>query len=201
MASITDICNLAISHLGISKDIANVTTEQSAEAKACRRFLDIARETVLKDYNWPFATKMATLNLVEEDPNDEWAYSYRYPSDCLYARRILSGFRDDTDLTRIPYKITQDSTGILIYCDTENAILEYTLNTENVDLFSSDFKVALSYRLAHYIAPRITAGDPFGLGDKALQKYVLEIQRASANAFNEDKSSLPLTTDSISARE
>lgn len=201
MASITDICNMAISHLGISKDIANVSTEQSAEAKACRRFLDIARETVLKDYNWPFATKMATLNLVEEDPNDEWAYSYRYPSDCLYARRILSGFRDDTDLTRIPYKITQDSTGILIYCDTENAILEYTLNTENVDLFSSDFKVALSYRLAHYIAPRITAGDPFGLGDKALQKYVLEIQRASANAFNEDKSSLPLTTDSISARE
>lgn len=201
MASITDICNLAISHLGISKDIANVTTEQSAEAKACRRFLDIARETVLKDYNWPFATKMATLNLVEEDPNDEWAYSYRYPSDCLYARRILSGFRDDTDLTRIAYKITQDSAGILIYCDTENAILEYTLNTENVDLFSSDFKVALSYRLAHYIAPRITAGDPFGLGDKALQKYVLEIQRASANAFNEDKSSLPLTTDSISARD
>ena len=201
MASITDICNMAISHLGISKDIANVSTEQSAEAKACRRFLDIARETVLKDYNWPFATKMATLNLVEEDPNDEWAYSYRYPSDCLYARRILSGFRDDTDLTRIPYKITQDSTGILIYCDTENAILEYTLNTENVDLFSSDFKVALSYRLAHYIAPRITAGDPFGLGDKALQKYVLEIQRASANAFNEDKSSLPLTTDSISARD
>lgn len=201
MASITDICNLAISHLGISKDIANVTTEQSAEAKACRRFLDIARETVLKDYNWPFATKMATLNLVEEDPNDEWAYSYRYPSDCLYARRILSGFRDDTDLTRIPYKITQDSTGILIYCDTENAILEYTLNTENVDLFSSDFKVALSYRLSYYIAPRITAGDPFGLGDKALQKYVLEIQRASANAFNEDKSSLPLTTDSISARD
>ena len=201
MASITDICNMAISHLGISKDIANVTTEQSAEAKACRRFLDIARETVLKDYNWPFATKMATLNLVEEDPNDEWAYSYRYPSDCLYARRILSGFRDDTDLTRIPYKITQDSTGILIYCDTENAILEYTLNTKNVDLFSSDFKFALSYRLAHYIAPRITAGDPFGLGDKALQKYVLEIQRASANAFNEDKSSLPLTTDSISARD
>lgn len=201
MASITDICNLAISHLGISKDIANVTTEQSAEAKACRRFLDIARETVLKDYNWPFATKMATLNLVEEDPNDEWAYSYRYPSYCLHARRILSGFRDDTDLTRIPYKITQDDQGILIYCNTENAILEYTLNTKNVDLFSSDFKVAFSYRLAYYIAPRITAGDPFGLGDKAFQKYVLEIQRASANAFNEDKSSLPLTTDSISARD
>jgi len=201
MASITDICNLAISHLGISKDIANVTTEQTAEAKACRRFYDIAREAVLKDYNWPFATKIATLNLVEEDPNDEWAYSYRYPSDCLYARRILSGVRDDSELTRVPYKITQDSQGLLIYADEAQAQLEYTLNTENYDLFSADFKLALSYRLAHYIAARITAGDPYGLGDKCLQKYVLEIQRASANAFNEDKSSLPLTTDSIQARE
>lgn len=201
MASITDICNMAISHLGISKDIANVTTEQSAEAKACRRFYDIAREAVLKDYNWPFATKVAVLNLVESNPNDEWTYSYRYPSDCLYARRILSGFRDDTELTRIPYKITQDDTGILIYTDRQDAELEYTLNTDNYDIFSADFKLALSYRLAHYIAARLTAGDPYSLGDKCLQKYVLEIQKASANAFNEDKSSLPLTTDSIQARE
>lgn len=201
MASITDICNVALSHIGISKEIGNVTTEQSAEAKACRRFYDLSRESVLKDYNWPFATKIAALNMVEESPNDEWLFSYRYPTDCLYARRILSGFRDDTEATRVAYKITQDSQGILIYTDKENAELEYTINTSNEDLFSSDFKVALSYRIAHYIAPRLTAGDPFNLGEKAMQKYMIEIGRASANAFNEDKSSLPLTTESIAARE
>lgn len=201
MASQTDICNLALSHIGISKEIANVTTERTAEANACRRFYDIVRESVLKDYSWPFATKIAALNLVEEDPNDEWAYSYRYPSDCLYARRILSGQRDDTELTRVAYKITQDSQGILIFTDAENAELEYTLNVNDEDIYSSDFKLAFSYRLAHYIAPRLTAGDPFNLGDKAMQKYMIEIGRASANAFNEDKSSLPLTTESIAARE
>lgn len=201
MASQTDICNLALSHIGISKEIANVTTERTAEASACRRFYDIVRESVLKDYSWPFATKIAALNLVEEDPNDEWAFSYRYPSDCLYARRILSGQRDDTELTRVAYKITQDSQGILIFTDAENAELEYTLNVNDEDIYSSDFKLAFSYRLAHYIAPRLTAGDPFNLGDKAMRKYMIEIGRASANAFNEDKSSLPLTTESIAARE
>lgn len=201
MASVTEICNLALSHIGISKEISNVDTEQSQEAKACRRFYDIARQAVLKDFNWPFATKFAVLNLIEEDPNDEWDFSYRYPVDCLYARRILSGFRDDTEATRVAYKVGQDSQGILFFTDKETAELEYTLDAEEVERFPSDFKIALSYRLAHYIAARLTAGDPFGLGDKAMQKYMIEIGKASANAFNEDKSSLPLTTESIAARD
>lgn len=201
MASKTEICNLALSHLGISKEIANVDTEQSQEAKACRRFYDLSRQTVLKDFNWPFATKFANLNLVETNPNDEWAFSYRYPVDCLYARRILSGFREDSESTRISYKVIQDDQGLLFLADKENAQLEYTLDLENTDLFSSDFRIALSYRLAHYIAPRLTAGDPFNLADKTLKKYQIEITNAAANALNEDKSSLPMVTESIQARD
>ena len=201
MASKTEICNLALSHLGVSKEIANVDTEQSQESKACRRFYDIAREAVLKDFNWPFATKFASLNLIEEDPNEEWLFSYRYPNDCLFARRILSGFREDTELTMIQYKIGQDTQGQLFYSDKENAELEYTSDITDVDRFSSDFKIALSYRLAHYIAPRITAGDPFALADKCFQKYMIEITKAAANAQNENKSMPLLTTESISARD
>lgn len=201
MSSKTNICNIALSHLGISKEIANVTTEQSQEAKACRLFYDVARKAVLKDFSWPFATRFADLNLIENNPNDEWFYSYRYPNDAVYIRRILSGFRDDNEATMIAYKIGQDDQGVLLYTDQANAKIEYTSNVENIDLFTSDFQIALSYRIAHYIAPRLTAGDPFNLGDKAMQKYMIEIGKASANAFNEDKSSLPLTTESIQARE
>ena len=201
MASKTEICNLALSHLGISKDIANVDTEQSQEAKACRRFYDLARQTTLKDFNWPFATKFLALGLIEENPTDEWRYSYRYPNDCLYARRILSGFRDDTENTRIQYKVGQDDAGLLFYTDKESATLEYTVDIEDVSYFSSDFKMALSYRLAHYIAARITAGDPFNLADKSFAKYKMEITNAAANALNEDKSSLPFVTESIQARD
>ncbi len=201
MASITDVCNMALSHLGISKEIGNVTTEQSTEAAACRRFYDSTRESVLTDYAWPFAARFYILNLVEESPNNEWAYSYRYPSGCLTIRRILSGLREDTDDSKIPYKIAQDDQGILIYTDKEDAEVEYTADVDDEDLFSASFKLALSYRLAGYIAPRLTAGDPFKLGDKAMAKYELEISKAVATAFNENKMNSPQNTPSIQARE
>lgn len=87
MSSSTEISNMALSHLAISREIAALDTERSQEAQACRRFYETVRKTVLRDYPWPFATKFATLALVEDDPNSEWDFSYRYPSDCLNARR------------------------------------------------------------------------------------------------------------------
>jgi hypothetical protein len=75
-----DICNLALSHVGVSTEIANLDTERSKEAQACRRFYEPTREEVLRAFAWPFATRFVDLQLVEEEPNDEWAYSYRYPA-------------------------------------------------------------------------------------------------------------------------
>src|SRR5688572_11149621 len=111
MASETEIANLALSHLGVGKEIANLETERSQEAVACRRFYDTARDATLRDFSWPFATKIAVLGLIEADPNDEWDYSYRYPSDCLQLRRILSGVRNDTRDSRVPFKLAHDDSG------------------------------------------------------------------------------------------
>lgn len=187
MASSTEICNLALSHLGIAKPIANLSTEQSQEASACRVFYEITRDTVLKDYPWPFCTKIAAIALVEEDPNVEWQYSYRYPSDCLAVRKILSGVRNETSSERIPYKISSDSQGLLIFSDLEEAEMEYTVKITDANLYSTDFILAFSFRLASYLAPRLTAGDPFKLADRMLQMYRLEMSKATANAFNEEQ--------------
>ena len=157
MASSTDICNKAISHLGIGKEIANLETERTAEALACRRFFSDVIEEVLRDYAWPFATKFSDLELVEEDPTSEWSYSYRYPSDCLEFRRILSGTRSDTPDTRIPYRVGQDSQGRLIYTDQDSAEGEYTVRVTEAGRFTADFVSAASLLLASYIAPRLTA--------------------------------------------
>lgn len=200
MASKTDICNIALSHLGISKEIANVDSEQSKEAAACRRFYDVTIEATLKDYSWPFASKIAALNLIEENPNEEWGYSYRYPTDCLFFRRILSGNRNDTELTKVSYAVTKDNSGFIVYTDKADAQAEYTERITDESFFTSDFILAVSYRLASYIAPRITAGDPFKLGVMALQKYELEKSKAVANSFNEDQSVTLQDTESIAAR-
>lgn len=187
MASETEISNLAISHCGSGKEISNLDTDQGEEASVCRRFYELARDQVLRDFAWPFATKFRVLSLVEEDPSDEWDYSYRYPTDCLKLRRILSGQRRDTNDTRSPYKILSDDSGLLIYSDVEDAEVEYTFRQDDPSFYPADFTMALSYKLAFYIAPRITSGDPFNMQQKFSQLYQMEIDRAAKNSVNEEQ--------------
>jgi len=201
MSSNTEICNLALSHLGVGKEIANLDTEKSQEASACRRFFEISRDQVLREFLWPFATKIADLALIEEDPNTEWAFSYRYPIDCLDFRKILSGTRNETQDSRIPYRIANDNAGLVVYTDLEDAVAEYTMKVGNVALFPVDFQQALALRIAIYIAPRVTGGDPFKMGDRAMRMYMQEISSARANAFNEQQDERQVDSEFIRARE
>jgi hypothetical protein len=189
MSSETEISNIAISHLGISKEIANLDTEASTEAKACRRFYDICRDTVLRDFNWPFATKSVALGLVGEDPTTEWQYSYRYPSDCIKLRRIFSGTRTDTN-----------SSGRLIYTDEQNAVIEYTEKVTDPTHYPPDFILAQSYRLAFMIAPRVSKGDPFKLGPAAYQMYLKMVGEAQANSWNEEQIDKKADSEFITTR-
>lgn len=201
MASKTEIANLSLSHLGIGKEIANIETDKGEEASACRRFFDILNNTQLRDFPWQFTTKTADGQLIEEDPTDEWAYSYRYPSDCALFRRIQSGIRNDSRQSRVPYRIVYDATGRLIYTDQENAIFEYVKKEQNVELFSDDYVLALSLKMAFYMAPRLTAGDPFKLGDRAARLYEIEISKAKAQARNEEQPEEEPQSEFIRARE
>lgn len=183
----TDIANMALGHLGIGKEIANISTERSQEALACNRYYEIARDTTLRAFPWPFATKFRDLAVVEENPTDEWAFSYRYPVDCFMVRRVLSGSRNDSRQGRVPYKIGQDASGMLIYTDETDATIEHTVRVTDATRFPDDFVLALSFKLAALCATRITAGDPFKLGDKAEAYFKRTISDAQADAANEEQ--------------
>lgn len=187
MSSSTEISNLAISHIGIGKEIQNLATEQSQEATACRRYYEVARKACLRDFDWPFASKIATLALIAENPNTEWRYSYRYPSDAIRIRRILSGVRNDTRQSRVPYKISNDSLGKILFCDEPTASLEYTSDISDPSFYPEDFIIALSFRLAFYITPRLSGGDPFNAQQKMAALYDAEISKAHASALNEEQ--------------
>lgn len=194
------VCNLALGHLGVSEEIQNLETERSAAASACRRYITTARDMSLRDFRWPFATAFASLSLVEEDPNTEWKYSYRYPSDCLNFRRILSGSRNDSRETRIPYKLASDDSGKLIYTDQYQAVCEYTKMMSNPALWPDDFILMMSYLLASLISPRVTRGDGVKLGDRAFEIYLRSKQAAEVNAENEEQLDEPPEAESIRAR-
>jgi hypothetical protein len=185
MASKTDICNLALSHLGQGKEISDIDTEQSQEASACRRFINDALDATLIDHDWSFATRFETLGLITASPTSEWGYSYRYPSDCLKVRRILSGLRQDSESSKIPFKIIQDDAGKVIYTDQANAEVEKTVTISDPEYFTAQFSLALSFRLAAYISPRITGGDPFKMKSEMLAQYAIELQAAKTNDLNE----------------
>jgi len=200
MASKTEIANLAISHLATGKTISDFETENSEEARACRTYYETAKRMTLTDHDWVFATRFETLGLIESDPMDEWDYSYRYPSQCVKIRRILSGERSDTLDTQIPFKIISDSTGKLIYTDQEDAQVEITRDLDDPELFSAHFTMALSFRLAMYIAPRITSGDPFKMRNEIRQLYLLEISNAIAENLNSEKQDKRPKSEFIKAR-
>lgn len=197
MATKTEICNFALSHIGVGKDISNVDTESSEEARACRRFYDLARDATLRDFPWPFATKIVSLSLLQTftgSNNEEYTYSYRYPSDCVDVRRIKSTIRNDSRQSRETHRILKDSSARIIYTDKEDAQLEYTERVKDPSFYPPDFQLALSYRLAVYIAPRLAKGDPFKLKTDAMNMYEAEISRAKAASANEDqRDEIPLS--------
>lgn len=201
MPSTTEIANMAISHLGVGTRILNLETEKSAEAAACRTFFDMARDKCLRDFHWPFATRIEALGLIEELPNNEWGYSYAYPSDCLMFRKIQSGLRNDSRQTRVSYREAQKADQKVIFTDMPNAIGEWTIRYEDTANWPADFILAFSYLLAHFVAPRLTGGDPFKLGEAALAKYSLEIGNAKANSSNEDQPDEEVESEFIRARE
>lgn len=201
MASKTEICNFAISHLGTAKEISDIDTDKSEEALVCKRFYEICKDATLRDFAWPFAVRFQALQLVEENPTDEWSYSYRYPIGCKYIKRILSGQRNDSHQTRVPYKIGSDTVGKLIYCDKEDAEIEFIADIDNPNFFTDDFCLALSYRLASYIAPRITGGNAFGeMSRMMLEKYAQHLALARQNAFNEMQADREVESEFIRVR-
>lgn len=188
MANKTDICNLALSHLGVSISITDVDVDNTAASNACLEYFDFAVEKTLADSPWPFATKFAVLSEVAErpDPPDEWDFSYRYPADCLNMRRLLSGSRNDSRQSKVPYKIGRDSSGKLIYTDLEDAECEYTMTITDETEFSSGFVMALSAFLAALIVPRVTRGDVFEMARKMYALYDLFLTQEESRQSNEE---------------
>jgi hypothetical protein len=191
---------MALGHLGSDSTIA-AATEQSAQARICNTFYQSAFEATLRDFKPSEARCYMTLSLIEEDPVDEWDYSYDYPNGVAIIHRILSGLRTDTRDSRVEYQVMTDEDGrALIYCDIEDAQIECTLIPDNLGIMPADFIIGLSLRLAAYIAPAITKGDPFKLGQRALALYSVEMRNALVNSRNQNQPGLEPDSDHIRSR-
>ena len=192
------VCNMALGHIGHTQFIDSLETERSNEAEVCNLYFEPARNFVLEDYPWPEMTRYATLGLVEEEPNDDWAYSYRYPSDCVFARRLVTGL-GRKDPNPPPFRIGADDTARLLYTDQIDAVLEYTKLVDDPTLFSAIFWEAVSWYLAGLICPGLAKDRKQAAG--CFQMYELIKTRAQVRAGNEQQQVQEPESEFIRARE
>lgn len=158
--NITDICNLALNHIG-REHIASLD-EETEPARTCKMHYDLQRKVLLRAYNWSFAKKYIKLSQIDTK-TPGWKYTYAYPNDCVMARKLYN--EDNTWLyleKNFPGNMDQvllnDNTKALV-CNHKDACLEYTYDVKDASLFTSDFAQALSYYLAAAICVPLTGSE------------------------------------------
>lgn len=182
MASVTQICNLALSHLGDTATVSSIDPpEGSAQAEHCARFYPMARDTLLEMHQWNFATRRAVLALLDATVNP-WKYVYAMPANVINVIAVIPpeanddysvmhnipdqyGYRPEllpTAGNYVPqrYSIETLSTGTQVICTNQaDAVLRFTVNVTDSTKFSPLFTMSLSWLLASMLAGPLIKGD------------------------------------------
>lgn len=181
MASVIDICNTSLAHLGSDNVISSIDPpDGSTEAGYCKRFYPLARKEMIEGFVWPFAQKRALLAEVTNN-SMVWSYAYALPSDCLRPVRVLTfaqlhSLLLELDVTNQPMAMLFDESksalyeiedGVL-YTHEAEATLLYLRDVVDTTKFTPTFTSALSYLVASYLAGPIIRGAE---GVNAAQKY------------------------------
>lgn len=202
MASVVQLCNMALSHIGSEARVSSINPpDGSVEAGHCATFYDLARTELLEPGNWAFSLKRATLAKVA-NPSTVWAYAYAKPSNCLRALRILrpsiAAAVRTRNLAFEPHTDDRggaafDVEGDVILTNEPDAVLLYVQDVIDSTKFPVSFTSALSYLLASYLAgPIIKGNEGVRAGDAMRQRAMtLADIAATASANASSAESLP----------
>ena len=198
MASVVDLCNLSLAHLGDEATVSSISpSDGSAQADHCARFYPVARDVLLEMHDWNFARRRVALALTSNPPPDNWAYEYAFPNSCVRLLAILGEGGDEND----PRKFMQgsDSTGAkVIWSNEENATCLYTNLVTDTTKFSPMFSAALTWLLASYLAGPITKD--MKVKESMLKIFAGEFSRAAAASASANKNEPTYTPEAMSIR-
>lgn len=218
MASVADLCNMALSHVGDDAIIASIDPpDGSVQAGYCARFYPIARRSAIEAGAFNFALARAELAQVS-NPSTVWSYAYALPADCIKPLRILQANDIPAalaapsvfDLNRLvrDYDTTETMgsqftiEGATLYTHEAEPVLIYRRDVTDTTRFTPTFSVGLSYMLGALLAGPIIKGMEGIRVGQALQKIGLsmlaEAAVLEANSGTETHDPLP---SSIRARQ
>lgn len=151
MASVVDICNTGLGHVGNSARLTSLD-DLFVEADYCRTWYPIARDQMLASHAWGFATRRVALALLSESDVAHWRYLYAKPGLCVTPLGVYLPEEYD-DANTQDYVLESNSAGAeVIYSNVEDAVLKYVHQVEDTTRFSALFVVALGVLLGSYLA-------------------------------------------------
>lgn len=213
----TTLCNLVLDRIGSNVTIENVESDQSAEARACRRWYDQCLDEVLGQFPWAFARRWVLLGAVADAEAPGWDVAYRYPAEAVTFLAITdeSGLRvpgasiavvNGQEMrspfwvvpNRYEFEVMGDSTGRLIMADLEQAYGWYTARIVDDTQFDALFRRLLVAKLAIEISSPLKADAK--LKREAETEWAMALSIAQARALNETGQAPRAPSPSVSCR-
>ena len=189
--------NITLNILGVSTPLENANSTDN-RAILLNNYYEIARDYVLKDFDWNFASQYRKLTLRNDYTNEEskFGFCYDYPNDCICAREIY----DYNSKKLQKFIISSLSNGQkVILTDVEDAILRYTKKIEKEVYFAPEFSLALAYYLAS-LTSSVLVGS-IQKGELAYEKYKAILKRAKVLNATEGAEQIYDETTYIDSRE
>lgn len=188
MATEVDICNMALAYLG---DRANVTSidppEGSAQADHCARFYPIARNQILAEHSWAFATRRVKLAKVVSAPL-KTKNAFALPSDCIRVVSVHDTAAPDDRYVE-NFTIENQNEFTVVTCNCDEIFIKYISHNISASTFPPMFSDALAHLLASKLAgPLVTGTSGANLAQEEMKIYEAFLSRAikqDALQFNE----------------
>lgn len=199
----TQICNMTVSHCGISSPIRDIENDTSVQAVQCRLFFDTCVELLLEMLPWSFAEEEFTLTNLGNPPSG-WGYRYAYPNNCKRVNKIVNpAVRSAQDLAdKIPFKIVNindsEGAGKAILTDQKDAKIEGNRLITDTNLFSSTFVMALSLFIASHIVTSLRVKQ--SMVDSVNKKWATWLSEAQTQDKAERQDDTPADSEFVSAR-
>ena len=170
MASPVDICNMALSELGITQFISSIDpSDGSTQADVCAIHYPAARDHFLREFPFRWSTSRALLALIGSDLVTNWAYVYAYPSDCLRILELTTTAARNPILSQsVQYEIGNYLGSRVIFTDMESAEAIYTVRITDTTMLDPMCVTALANLIGSRCAMPLAHGE---LANNLLQAY------------------------------
>lgn len=176
------IFNISLNILGVSIPVEKADNTDSRYI-LLNNYYELARDYVLKDFDWNFASTFKELTLSENSEDikeySQFEYCYTYPNNCICARDIF--IKGSYVLNKFCVHCLESNEKVIL-TNAPQAVLRYTRRISKENYYSPEFSMALAYYLA-CLTSNVIVGS-IQKGELAYQKYTQLLRHAKLlNAF------------------